>query len=116
MRILLAVMLALMALPAAAQEIVPWDDPRAAEIWPEHLGLVGKTGSPLKIISFQNQFYEIQIVHGWAACGRNSCPAKFIEDGFVVYQDSVCSNSDTYRLRDRWFHHCGDELYLPPGD
>ena len=105
--------LALLAAPSGAQEVLPWSDPGAAAIWPEHVGL----GDKLDILVFKNDWVELQIVDGFAICGNQGrCPGRMIEGGQVVGEIRVCSDSDSYELRDRFFTACGVEYSLAPGD
>lgn len=105
--------LALLTAPVFGQEVLPWSDPQVAAIWPESVGL----GDKLDILVFKNDRVELQIQDGFAICGnKGRCPGRMIEGGQVVGEIRVCSDSDSYELRDRYFTACGVEYYLAPGD
>lgn len=93
-----------------------FDNPAARPFWEDFAPLAAAAGDPLEVHHFRNQWVELQVLHGWAACGRNACPARMIENGMVVSEFLVCSDSSTYVLEDRFFRACGIEHYLAPGD
>lgn len=112
MRIVLVILAFALATPAVAQDILLWGDPRAADIWPEHAGL-----GDGDIHVFENQWLELQIIHGFAACGnKGRCPARFVENDTIVGEFLVCNLPQTYALSGRMFSACGKEYWLPPGD
>lgn len=89
MRFIAAILPLILAAPAMAQEVLPWSDPRAAQIWPEHVGM----GNNLKVLVFKNDRIELQVLHGFAICGnRGRCPGRMIENG-VVWGKSECART-----------------------
>lgn len=111
-------LLPLLASPAIAEShtVLDWWHPSAQANWSDFNAVAKQAGDPLRVHVLKSQWVHLEIAHGWAVCGRDACPAKFIENDQIVNEFKVCSNSDTYRLDGRFLHACGREYYLAPGD
>ena len=104
----------LMISPALARDVLPWNSPEIRGAFPDYADLAKAAGDQVDFIVFKNDRTAVYIAHGWASCGRNHCPARVVELGQVVSEFLICSNSETYRLEERFFYECGNEHYLAP--
>lgn len=111
-------LMTLLASPAMANShiVLDWWHPSAQAHWSDLNSVARQAGDPLRVHVLTSQWVHLEIGHGWAMRGRDACPAKFIENGEVVSEFTVCSNSETYQLNGRFLHACGREIYLASGD